>query len=283
MKIALFFTFCSLALTSLSDFIPKFGGGTIKSKGGYIAIIGLIQTLCFAWLPMGLGERPGTTFLFCLLSGLLSVVANILLIESMRYLSASLSSTIYRLNMIFVFLGAWLFLGESVTPFQWAGMALAIISVCIFTEFKKGESSSMGIGLTMVLFASILRSGMGLVYKHAIERGASANTLCLLAGLCWLGGGPLYSLLKERSLSWIKDKGTWKYAVAAGILVAGIVYCMAHSLRFGAASILLPIAQMSFVLTFFLEAVFLHEKITVRKTIALVGCILAVVLLVGGR
>ena len=283
MKLALLFTFLSLALTSLSDFIPKFGGGQIKSRGGYIAIVGLMQTLCFLWLPMGLGNRPGPTFMLCLLAGMLSVIANILLIESMRLLTASLSSTIYRLNMVYVFLGAWLFLGESVTAYQWAGILLALISVIIFTEYRKGSGSTMGLGVAMVVAASILRSAMGLVFKHAIECGASANTLSMVTALCWLAGGPIYALLKERSMDWVKDKATWGYGVSAGIIVAGIVYCMAHSLRYGAASILLPIAQMSFVLTFFLEAIFLHEKITARKVTALIGCILAVVLLVGGR
>ena len=54
---------------------------------------------------------------------------------------------------------------------------------------------------------------------------------------------------------------------------------MAHSVRLGNASIVLPIMQMSIVVTFVLSAVFLKEKLTVYKFFALLCGAAALLLL----
>ena len=64
-----------------------------------------------------------------------------------------------------------------------------------------------------------------------------------------------------------------------GLFVFGIVFFMAHSVRLGNASIVLPIMQMSFVVTFVLSAIFLKEKLTVYKFFALLCGAAALLLL----
>ena len=284
MELALVFTFLSLALTSLSDLVPKISMGKVKSHGGYICIVGVIETFCMMWLSQGLGSNTRHSLFLCVMAGLSSVVANIFLIESMHYQSASLSSIIYRLNMVFVFIGSFLFLGEAVTKWQWLGILIAVMSVCIFTTFKRGDRSS-SLGLILALLASVLRTAMGLFYKEACNNGVSPNTLALVTGISWIVCGFAYSLLRDKKkLEWTTHALTYRYSIIAGILVTGIVYCMAHSVSLGKASIMLPIAQMSFVPTFFLEATFMSEKITTRKIIGLIGCVCAIFLLIlGGK
>jgi len=62
------------------------------------------------------------------------------------------------------------------------------------------------------------------------------------------------------------------------LLVAGIIYFMAKSLLYGKASIVSPIAQMSFLGTLLLSMVFLKEKLTFRKGLGM-ACGLAAILL----
>ena len=54
---------------------------------------------------------------------------------------------------------------------------------------------------------------------------------------------------------------------------------MMKSLKYGDASIVLPIQQMSFLATFFLGVIFLKEKVSGRRIAALVCGVVALLLL----
>ena len=75
----------------------------------------------------------------------------------------------------------------------------------------------------------------------------------------------------------------WKNLVIigslSGALVTGIVITMAMMLKLGNASVVLPIAQMSFLLTGLAGAIFLKEPMTLRKIAAMLSGAAAVVLL----
>ena len=69
------------------------------------------------------------------------------------------------------------------------------------------------------------------------------------------------------------------YGILSGTLVAGITVTMAKSLNAGHASVVLPIMQMSFLLTGILSVIFLKEKVTAMKIVALLLGVAAVLLL----
>ena len=75
------------------------------------------------------------------------------------------------------------------------------------------------------------------------------------------------------------DRKTFGYGALSGLFVAGIIFFMVKSLKYGDASIVLPIQQMSFLATFFLGVVFLKEKVTPRRLAALVCGVIALLLL----
>lgn len=127
----------------------------------------------------------------------------------------------------------------------------------------------------MVVLASLLRAGMGLAYKHGLTVGADRELLMAWTGVCWLAGGAVYSMLMERGQPVIGKTGM--YGLCSGLLICGIVYFMAAALQVGEASVVLPIAQLSFVATSLFGIVFLKEAVTGR-TIA--GLLLAVVCVV---
>ena len=67
--------------------------------------------------------------------------------------------------------------------------------------------------------------------------------------------------------------------MVSGIFVAGITIFMALALKDGNASVALPIAQMSFPVTFLLSIIVLKESITRWKILGVVLSIAAVLLL----
>ena len=75
------------------------------------------------------------------------------------------------------------------------------------------------------------------------------------------------------------DRKLVGYGVMSGVLVAGIVFFMAASLFYGKASVVAPLAQMSFIGTFVLGVLFLKEKFSKKHLGALLCGIAAVILL----
>ena len=277
MHSALSYAILSLVLTAVNDFVFKLFADRMRSCGGFISIIGVCWMVAILWLPMK-WDNLQATILWGVVSGLFSVAANILLIESMARQSVGLCSTIYRLNMVFVVVMAYFILKESITAVQFVGIVFALAAVIVFLPFNSIKGAS-GVGFMLALTASILRAFMGISYKYAFINGVDKNALLLVNSFLWIVPGLIYAVVREHQWNWMKDASVLKFGAFSGLLVAGITFGMAGSLDAGEASRVLPIAQMSFLATFGLSVVFLKEKCDLRKLIALVFGVVAIVLL----
>ena len=288
---AITYAFCCLFFSALNDFIFKLfansssgeGGTKKRSCGLFVSIVGLIWFAFTIGLPHKEGTTLQATLLWGFISGFFSLVGNILLIESMGYQSAGVSSTIYRLNMVLVVIGAFLFLGEPLTPTIVAGVVCAFVAVMAFIPKRTAETAAQDaakakLGFTLAVLASVLRACMGLSYKYAFSHQADVNGVTALNAFCWLAGGVLYSLIREHKLS-LPTKHDWLIGLTSGIFVSGIVFFMAWMNACGNASVVNPIAQMSFLGTFLLSVIFLKEKMTKQKMIAVLFGIVAIIFL----
>jgi drug/metabolite transporter (DMT)-like permease len=164
-----------------------------------------------------------------------------------------------------------------------AGVVCAFVAVMVFIPKRTADAASQDIekaklGFTLAVAASVLRAGMGLSYKYAFSHQADVNGVTALNALCWLLGGVLYSLIREHRLS-MPSKHDWLIGVTSGVFVSGIIFFMARMNACGNASVVNPIAQMSFLGTFLLSAVFLKEKLTKQKIIAVLFGIGAIIFL----
>ena len=288
---AITYAVCCVCFSALNDFIFKLfanssaGGGGAKKRscGLFVSIVGLIWFAFTIGLPHKDGTTLQATLLWGFISGFFSLVGNILLIESMGYQSAGVSSTIYRLNMVLVVIGAFLFLGEPLTWRIVAGVVCAFVAVMAFIPKRTAETAAQDaakakLGFTLAVMASVLRACMGLSYKYAFSHQADVNGVTALNAFCWLAGGVLYSLIREHKLS-LPTKHDWLIGLTSGVFVSGIVFFMAWMNACGNASVVNPIAQMSFLGTFVLSAIFLKEKMTKQKMIAVLFGIVAIVFL----
>ncbi|MBR4417510.1 MAG: DMT family transporter [Victivallales bacterium] len=288
---AITYAFCCLFFSALNDFIFKLfansssgeGGTKKRSCGLFVSIVGLIWFAFTIGLPYKEGTTLQATLLWGFISGFFSLVGNILLIESLGYQSAGVSSTIYRLNMVLVVIGAFLFLGEPLTPTIVAGVVCAFVAVMAFIPKRTAETAAQDaakakLGFTLAVLACVLRACMGLSYKYAFSHQADVNGVTALNAFCWLAGGVLYSLIREHKLS-LPTKHDWLIGLTSGIFVSGIVFFMAWMNACGNASVVNPIAQMSFLGTFLLSAIFLKEKMTKQKMIAVLFGIVAIIFL----
>jgi drug/metabolite transporter (DMT)-like permease len=286
MTIALFFTFCCLGCTAVNDLVFKLFARKDRSRGLFVMSVGVTGTLLLLWLPDKVGDWH-QTLLWGLICGIFSAVGNIMLIESMGKLSAGICSTIYRMNLALVVPLSVLFFNETLNMRQYPGIFLALAAVIFFLpgkgqeKFAENRGSSLLIPVILIISASVFRAGLGLSCKYGPMQGASANGISLIIEVVWIISGLVYYLVKERKL-YKPEKSTFFYGALSGLLVMGILVFMVQALACeGAyASVVLAIAQMSFLATFILSVIFLKEKVTWRKLAALACGTAALLLLV---
>lgn len=276
--------FCCLVATALNDFVFKLYADKAgsASRGCFFTIIGVIWCAVLLPLPHDPEAIASQTLLWGAVSGTFSFVANVLLIESMRRESASVCSTLYRLNLVLVPVGAYFLFDERLSMRQLGGVLFAILAVIMF--FPMGEKTRRKngyVGYAMVIAASVLRACLGLSFRMGYVHHADKNLVSVIVSLFWVFGGLPYAMILERKPLNFKDKNLLLYGVVSGGLVAAVIYFMAAMLNIkeGNTSVSLAIAQMSFLGTMGLSVAFLKERFTLPKMAAVLAGVAAVFLL----
>ena len=281
---AVMYALLCLLCSAGNDFIFKLFARKPRTRGIFCVLIGLfwcvLTLVCF---PIDWSTWKAI-LIWGSVIGFFSIAANILLIEAMGMQSAGVCSTIYRLNLALVVPFSVLIFNEKLVLSQYAGIVLALLAVLAFLP-GNGAKKSRNAGkkallpMAMVITAALFRAGLGLSCKYGPLQGASINGINLIIEIIWIISGLVYYFVKENKV-YKFDLQVVKYGALSGVLVAGILLFMMLALSAGNASIVLSIAQMSFLLTFILSVIFLKEKVTLFKLFAMLCGAGAILLLV---
>ena len=282
---AIFWAFACMFFAACNDLLFKFFAGKNRGNGFFVSVVGVVW-LVVALIPALLGQAPAdwrATIIWGCISGFFSLAGNIMMLDAMRSLDVGVCSTIYRLNLVPVTVGAALILNENITPIQYVGIAAACLAILAFVPRNQSEvKRKVGWAFIVMIIASLLRAGMGLSYRYGFLHGASEKYVVVVNSLFWIFGGVLYAFWRERHLM-PYNKQDWKNLFflggLSGALVTGIVITMALMLKLGNASVVLPIAQMSFLVTGALGIWLFKERLTVSKAMAFILGVAAVLLL----
>lgn len=269
---AVLFALLSLLFAGLLDVVFKRYSRKQRSRGMFVCGMGVVwgalQLLALWWHGESLAF-DGTTLGFGLAAGVLVTASNLLLIESLTHLDVSLGSTLYRLNTVGVVILSFLFLAEPLTWVKLSGIALAVLAALLLYSRRH---DGVDPGLLKVFFwaavlASVLRAVFGVITKAGLTAGGDGPSMMLLAAACWIAGGFGYALLRERRVVISVEK--IRYSVAAGVIVFLIVNTLFAALVRGEASVVVPIANLSFIVALSISVFMGMESITARKGTAL--------------
>ena len=270
------YALASLGFAGVNDLVFKKFGNKPRSVGLFLVGVGIVWTSFFLGLAVvrHTCEVTRSTLLIGSIAGVLSALANILLIEGMKRSSAAIAATIYRLNLVFVVLLAVLFLGESMSWPRAAGTALAIAAVMLFSlPSEKTKSTNIAAKfIALLVLASFLRACVGISFKVAGTWAVSDEMFLSVTGVWWSIAGIIYFLLREREMRC--TRAVVRYAAISGALICGIVFFLKLAVNIADASVAVTISQFSFLVTAPLSAIVLRERFAARK---LAGIALAVV------
>ncbi|HZK48720.1 MAG TPA: EamA family transporter, partial [Thermoleophilia bacterium] len=273
----------SLVCAGLNDVVFKRYAVKDRSRGAYIFGIGIVWAVLQVALAgvRGVGLEFGeTTLLWGLAAGALLTASNILLLESLAHIDVSLGSTIYRLNTVGVVVLSLVFLGEQMGWHRGLGVALGLTAVLLlYRRGGHGEATGRRFALffTLAVAASSFRAAYGIVSKAGLADGAALPSVLVIGAVCWIVGGAVYAFLRENRLRITPKKAA--YSLVSGVLVFLIVNSLLLAVEHGEASVVIPIANMSFVVALLLSIGLRMERLTWRTAVAVVVSVCSVILL----
>lgn len=283
MPSSILYALLSLAFAAVNDVVFKSYAAKNRSRGAYVFGIGLV------WFSLqlstvfahGIEFPPATVTLGCgLVAGLFLTASNLLLLESLSQIEASLGATIYRLNTVAVVVLAVLFLDESMGVYKGLGIAAGLLAV--FLLYRRDDQCRTAQRTFLLYFflavaASFFRALYGVTSKAGLLKGADLQLMLILGALSWVAGGAGYAIFREKRLRMTRKKAI--YSILSGVLVFLIVNCLLLAIEQGQASTVIPIANMSFFFALLLSATLKMEELTSRKLAAVVAAACSILLL----
>lgn len=282
LHISVIFALLSLFFAGLNDVFFKKYAQKDRSNGMYVLGIGITWTVLQVFtfilkdVPFALDS---ITFIYGLTAGLFLTLSNILLLHSLTRINISLGSTIYRLNTIGVVILSFFVLHEPFGPIKFIGVTFGIVAV-LFLYQKRDNTNHINYPLSFfwaVIIASIFRATYGVVAKAGILAEADPELMLLLISSSWIIGGACYAKYREKRFRFTRKKAA--YSILSGILVFLIVNFLMLAIEHGQASVVIPIANMSFVIALFISVILRMERLTLRKCCAIGSAAVSIILL----
>jgi drug/metabolite transporter (DMT)-like permease len=283
MNPAILFACLSLLFAGFNDVVFKNYSRKERSRGMNVLGIGVVwsvlQTVTFlargtpvVWDGVSIGYGLG--------AGLFLTLSNLLLLESLTHINVGLGATVYRLNTIVSVLFSFWLLDEPLSGVKIAGILCGVIAVILLYRPDAGSSPDRSIFLffgSIAILAACLRGGYGVISKAGLLHQARADTMLLILSLNWILGGGLYAAWREKTVRMTaKIAG---YSTLSGILVFLIVNFLMLALNYGQASVVIPIANMSFIISLTISVLLRIEPMTFRKGVAVGWAGLSIILL----
>lgn len=166
----------SLICAGINDVVFKRYSRQDRSRGMYVCGIGII------WTALQLSTRAisdqqlildSASLFYGLIAGLLLTASNLLLLESLTHIDASLGSTIYRLNTVGVVLLSLVFLNEQLGIFKGVGVVLGVFAV--FLLYRRNNQSGTneqhyGLFFSLAVAASLFRALYGVTSRRDLNK-----------------------------------------------------------------------------------------------------------------
>jgi len=282
MSAAIGFALVSLLFAGVNDVVFKRYSRRERSRGMYVLGIGIVWGILQLLALAAQGQQidlATPTLAFGIAAGVMVTLSNLLLLESLTHLDVSLGSTIYRLNTVGVVILSFMFLGEPMYSVKLLGIGFAVVAVLFLYRDRPThvEVRALNLFFWVAVSASVLRAGFGVTFKAGLSQGGHPPTMMLIAATCWIIGGFCYAWLRERRIRITRKK--LGYAALSGVLVFFIVNSLTLALERGQASVVVPIANLSFIVALALSVAMKMERFTIPKTIATVCAAVSIYLL----
>jgi uncharacterized membrane protein len=163
-------------------------------------------------------------------------------------------------GLVFALLATWLLLGAGASA-----------------DRTSGDARSRS--LLQVAVATLAFGAANFFHTVGLRHGAVPETLAVAQAAVFMPLATIVVYCADRKLQ--PPAMTLRYSATAAILLLGATIFMLRSVAGGQASVLVPIAQMGFIVAALLGIFVLRERVTLRKVIGLTLALAALAVLAG--
>lgn len=245
------------------------------------------QAWCFCPLVVLYAIATGTLVirppaLWGALAGLLIYVGFYQFLRSLVTGPVSINAPIFRLNFIVTALLAIAVLREPLTMLKLAGFGLALAATWLLVGGVSGggKREVSRTSLAQVFSAMLAFGAANFCHKMGLHQGMPPETMLAAQAIVFCSLSTLFTRLTEGT--WRMPPQAWRHAVPAAIVLIAAFLFMLYGLSVGPASVLVPIAQMGFVITAALGIAFVAEPLTGRVAAGLSAALVALAMLAYG-
>ena len=128
-----------------------------------------------------------------------------------------------------------------------------------------------------MILASWLRACFGILSKGAVLRGVDLQAMLLVNAPVWILIGAIYALWRKERIE--VTSATVGYAAVSGVLICGVANFLMLAVQRGEASVVVPIANMSFLVALLISAGLGMERLTRLKLAAVALAVAAILVL----
>ena len=202
-------------------------------------------------------------------------------IRSLTAGAVSTNASIFRMNFIVTVVLVVALLGEPLTPGKIIGLALALLATWLLVgaaaDADRTSNEARRRSLVQVGIATLAFGASNFFHTLGLRHGALPETLAVAQAILFMPLATVVVYLTDGKLQ--APPVTFKYGAAAAIVLLGATIFLLRGVAEGQASVLVPTAQMGFIIAALLGISFLREPVTIRKAIGLAAALIALAVL----
>jgi uncharacterized membrane protein len=266
------YAFAALVCYGLGDFIYK--RATTAGVKPHHFLMGQAWCFCpaiflYAWATGTLVVGPPAAW--GALAGLLIFVAFYNFLRSLAAGSVSINAPIFRLNFVITAILAIAILGEPLRAAMPVALVLALAAAWLLLGGIERRAKIDRGSLVAVLVATVTLGAANFFHTLGLRHGSSPETLLAAQAAVFVTLSTIFVRVVDGRIA--PPAATWGHAAAAAVVLIFAFLFMLHAIALGPASVLVPIAQMGFVVTAALGILVLREPLTARKTAGLAAAL----------
>jgi drug/metabolite transporter (DMT)-like permease len=277
---ALPYALAALVLFGIGDFIYK-RATLVGLRADHLL---MSQAWFFLPLIVGYGLVTGTLVLrlpalWGSLAGAFVFVGFYNFVRSLATGPVSVNAPVFRLNFVVTALLAIAVLGETLTGPKLAGLTLAFGATWLLLGARvPGERTHEDRGaLLRVLLATVAFGMANFLHTVGLRQGVLPETMLAAQAVVFMPLTNLAVFAADRRVA--APREAWGYGAVMSLVLFGAFICLLHGISLGQASVVVPIAQMGFIVTAVLGTLLLGEPVTLRRVLGLAAAVAALVAL----
>jgi len=271
----------ALLCFGLGDLIYKQGAAAGAQPHQFLMLQSWVFTpivFVYALATHQLEFVPGT--LWGALAGVFILTGFYNFAYSLKTGSISINAPVFRLSFVITAALAVALLGEPPTAAKAAGIALALAAAWLLLGGTGGPQREDRGSLIRVLVATVAVGIGNFIYKLGLQAGATPASIIVAQGCAVVVGATLFVAWKEGRVR--AEAPVRRFAPRAAVVLAAAFSLLVEALARGQASVVVPVAQMGFVVTALVGTLFLGERFTLRKGAGLLAALAALASLAAG-